>query len=368
MKKLILMILLCALLMAALLPGLAASADDKLTFLAVNDLLPPELINVAVSYGGATYVPYWLFTNYGLGFYYSFFAENSTAYLFTSNKQIFFELSSGKTYDSAENEYNAPAIMWGGTVYLPLEFVSSYFGNYSYRIIGSSEYGVILRLRNGGELLSDDIFFSAAISAMQRYYQAWTKETAPSQPSPDQPVPTEKPSREGDMIHLGLDGLPTEATLELLRDMDIRACFFLDADEILGEPDMVRRIACEGHALGVSSPEGDQRACRKAAALLWETARVRSILAAMPEGAVQPDGMIVFPTARKAADQEEDEEDPAYAVTSRLELLAGDQTVIFPVSDENESALRTLLYYLANMEFTVAAIRETDGGGTPITP
>ena len=372
MKKRILALALCALLLAALLPSAPVSADDKLTFLAVNDLLPPELINVVVSYGGVTYVPYWLFTNYGLGFNYTFFAENSTAYLFTASRQLFFELPTGKTYDSMENEYGVSAIMWGGTVYLPLEFISSYFGSYSYGIIGSNEYGVILRVRNGSELLSDDIFFNAAISAMQRYYQMWSKGATPQQPSPEPPEQTEKPTREGDAVRLGLIGLPSEATLELLRDRDLRVCFFLRAEEIRSAPDLVRRIACEGHTIGVSSPEGDGRACEKAAALLWETARVRTVLAAMPEGAVQPDGMAVFPTAQQAPDAQPDAqpdaEEMAYSVTSRLELLAGDQTVLFPTGGADVAALRTLLSYLSEMEFSVLAIRETDGGGTPILP
>ena len=90
-------------------------------------------------------------------------------------------------------------------------------------------------------------------------------------------------------------------------------------------------------------------------------------MAAMPEGAVQPENMVVFPTART----ETPPEDPKETVTSvmaKLEMRAGDQTLIFPISGENITALRMLLRDLHDLDFSVTAIRPTDGGGTPVVP
>ncbi len=373
MKKRILSIVMCVLLLVVLLPGAEVKADDSLSFLAVNDLLPPELINVTVSYGGVTYVPCWLFTSYSLGLYYSFMTSNSTAYLSTQSRHLYFELSTGRTYDNDDNEYNAPAIMWGGTVYFPLEFVGGYYGCFTCRMIGSNEYGSILRICTGAEVLSDDVFFSAAQSAMRRYYQAWKKETSPD-PEPSQPPeadpakPTEKPSREGDTVRLGLDGMPSEETLALLGDYGVRATFFLSSGEIESDPDMVRRIACEGYTLGISNWRGKTSECEAVADLLWETARVSTILAAVPADDVRPDDMVSFPTVRIQEDDERDAEDLAYSVTSKLELRAGDQTLMFVTDGEDVTALRIVLEYLSDMEFSVTDIRETDGGGTPIVP
>ncbi len=366
--------MLCALLLCAVAPRDEVRADDGLSFLAVNDLLPPELINVAVSYGGVTYVPCWLFTNYGLGLYYSFMTSNSTAYLSTPARQLYFELSSGRTYDNDDNEYAAPAIMWGGTVYFPLEFVSGYYGTFSCRMIGGNEYGSVLRIYTGAEVLSDEMFFSSAQSAMRRYYQAWHKGTAaPTEtptppPEPDPVKPTEKPSREGDVVKLGLDGLPSGETLELLRRRGIRATFFLSAAEIGDNPDLVRRLACEGYTLGISNRRGKTSECEAVAELLWETARVSTILAAVPTDDVLPEDMVSFPSVRLGPDDERDAEDLAYSVTGKLELRAGDQTLIFPTDAGDGASLRILLDYLAEMEFSVSDVRETDGGGTPIIP
>lgn len=376
MKKRICIVLLCALLLVALFPLATARADDGLSFLAVNDYLPPELINVLASYGGATYVPCWLFTNYSLGVYYSYFSSNSTAYLYNANTQIFFELPTGKTYDSNDVQYSAPAIMWGGTVYLPLSFVCNAFGTFTYRMIGSNEYGSILRISNGSEALTDDEFFRAAQNAMRRYYQSRKTEATPTPvptltptpvPTPvPTPTPTEKPTREGDTVRLGLFGLPTAATLELLRRQNVDACFFVSAEEIRSNADMIRRIACEGFSLGVSGPDGSGAGCEEAAALLWEAARVRTILAVMSEASAKPDGMVVFPAVAPETDVSAQE--AAYTVTSALDATVGDQTVIFPTGGEDLTGLRILFYYFRDMKFTVSAIREIDGGGTPVMP
>ena len=381
MKKRVLSVILSVLLLAALIPGASVGADDGLSFIAVNDTLPPELINALVYYGGMAYIPAWLLTGYSLGVKYSYIANNSTAYLYNNSTQVFMELSTGKTYDSKDNEYAASAIMWGGTVYLPLDFIVSYFGTFTYRVIGSNEYGSILRIRNGNELVSDEDFFRAATAAMRRFYESWKKETAPTatpaptapvvpsaSPAPSTPEPTEKPTREDDTIRLGLCGLPTEATLELLRRQNTEACFFLSAEEIRSDPDMVRRLACEGYLLGVSCPEGAEADCGEAAALLWETARVCAVLAATAEGAEAPENMVVYPAPQWDPEADKAAQKTAYSVTSQLDVRTGDQTLIFPTGGEDPEALRLLLYYLNDLEFSVIPIRETDAVGLPIVP
>ena len=376
MKKRIVIVAMCALLLLLLLPDAPASADDRLSFLAVNDYLPPEYINTVVTYGGATYVPSTVFTYYDLGVYYSYFASNSTAYVYNESGQLFLELPTGKTYDGNEMQYDAPAILWGGAVYLPLDFLANYFGCFTYRVIGSNAYGSILRISNGTEALTDEEFFSAAEASMRRYYQKRKTEATPtptpvSRPTPTPtapptPTPTEKPTRKGDTILLGLDGLPSAAALELLLRQGVKASVFLSADEIRGDPDTVRQIACTGHTLGVSG--ADAAACEQAVELLWEACRVRTALAALPEDAEQPQTMAAFPSVRSDPEAENDAQDIAYAVTSKLEASKGDQTVLFPAGGEDTEALQILLYYIADMDYKVTSIRATDSGRTPITP
>ena len=368
MKKRILILALCVLVLVALIPNDAHSADNRLSFLAVNDYLPPELINAAVNYGGLTYIPAWILNSYSLGISYSYFASNSTAYVYNSSDQIFFELPTGRTYDARDNEYSAPAILWGGAVYLPMSFLSSYFATFTYRVIGSNAYGSILRLSNGTEMLTDEAFFRAAEASMRRYYNSLVTGATPT-PRPTVPPttePTEKPTRKDDTIRLGLDGLPAPETLELLRRQGVRASFFLNASEIRSEPDLVRRLACEGYRLGVSG--ADAAACAEAAALLWETARVRAVLAALPADAGAPEGMAVFPGARIEDETPQAQQDAAYSVTNKLEHSKGSQTLIFPTGGGDTDALSIVLFYIADQDFAMTDIRETDGGAAPITP
>ena len=370
MKRRILALALCVALMLLLLPGDAGIAANALTFISVNDSLPPDLINVTVYYGGAIYVPYWLFTNYNFGISYSYFSSGSTAYLFNSKNQIFFELATGKTYNSNDDQYNAPAILWGGTVYLPLGFVCGMFGGFTYRTIGQNEYGTILRITTGSEMLGDDEFFKAATAAMKRYYEAYNETTAP--PVQTSPAPPPEPTqnlqpREGDAVRLGLEGMPTTEVLELLQQEGLICCFFLRAEEIRSAPDMVRRLACSGQILGISCPDGTEETLNETAALLWETARVHTILCTMPDGSAVPDGLAVFPCTRPEMSADERRES-AYTVTHELEMRSGDLSMIFPSGDEDTAALKMLLYYFSDQGFTVEPLREMNCGETPIMP
>ena len=368
-KKRILALTLCVLILASLCPGSIGAAANPLSFVALNDTLPPDLINVTVYYGGAVYLPYWFFTNYGFGISYSYFSSSATAYVFNASNQIFFELTSGRTYNSNDVQFNAPAILWGGTVYLPLGFMSSAFGGFVYRNLGQNEYGSILRIKTGSEILSDDEFFQAANGAMKRYYHAYNSPQAgegAAEPATPSPEPTENPQpREGDAVRLGLEGMPGVEVLETLKQEGITACFFLRAEEIRSDPDMARRIACSGHVLGASCPGGSAEEREETAALLWETARVRTILYTLPEGAEVPEGVVAFPAAQTDLTAEELRE-RVYGVTTELEMRTGDQTLLFPSGDGDTAALRMLLYYLDEQGFTVVPLREPDGGGTPI--
>ena len=366
MKKRILALALCVVLLAAPFAAARARAANPLSYIAVNDTLPPDLINVTMYYGGAVYVPYWLLSNYGFGISYSYFPASSTAYLYNGNNQIFFELTSGKTYNSNDVQYSAPAVLLGGTVYLPLGFVCSAFGGFTFRTIGQNEYGSILRITTGSEVLSDDDFFRAAQGAMKRYYQAYNDAESPEPHNTAAPEPTDQP-REGDAVRLGLEGMPTKEVLELLRRQGVTACFFLRAEEIAADPDMVRRIACAGHTLGCCCPDGSVEAQRETAALLWEVARVRTILYTMPEGSVILDGAVAF-TGTRADWTAEELRESVYSVTSELEIRSGDQTLIFPSGDGDTDPLKMLLYYFDDQGFTVVPLREPDGGDTPILP
>jgi hypothetical protein len=114
-----------------------------------------------------TYVPYWVFNNFRI--YYSFFSGNSPAPLYTSERQLYFNLADGSTYDGNNIPYSISAIYRGGVVYVPVGFVCAFFGIRNSYITGNG-YGDIVRLKDSGAVLSDSQFLSAATSLMQSRY------------------------------------------------------------------------------------------------------------------------------------------------------------------------------------------------------
>ena len=362
MKKRIATMLLCVCILLTLTPA-AGAAEPPLNLIAVGDLLPSELINTAAYYGSAIYVPYWLFTGYGLRLSYTYSAANSTACLSTPEKQLYFDLSAGKTYDGDAYQYSVSAIMRGGTVYLPLSFVSSFFGSFSYKNIGGNEYGSILRIHTGREVLTDEEFLRMAKPAMKRYYASYYQTQEANTPTPTPvPGPNEGDSlpHAGDTAALGLEGIPSRETLEMLNRLGMTACFFLTAEDVRSNTDLVRRLICSGFSLGALCPEGTAAEFSETAALLWEAARVPCVLALLPEGAeVPPGAKAVYRTGEESTSGGDGMAAP-YSVTSALNLGSGDTTALFPCDAENETALHVLVYYLRDQGFAVRALRETD--------
>lgn len=293
MKKRLLCIALAAALAFLLLSGIPAAADEKLGFISINDTLPPELINGAISYGGLTYVPYYTFSNYGLGVSYTYFSFGSTAELYTRDRQLFFELTSGKTYDGDGTDYSGAAILRSGAVYLPLGLVCRFFDHISYSYIAGNEYGSILRITTGDVVLSDAEFLQAARTLMSTYYADYNSrpvETDPPagvvgtpEPMPARPTPAPaEETHEGEKLTLSFSGAPTAETLDALDRYGVKTCFFLSVEEIPADPDALRRALGAGHTLGIRCG-GDPAEFSAAAALLFEAAKETTILIA-PEG------------------------------------------------------------------------------------
>ena len=289
MKKRIALAVLAGLLIAVLLPVRKASANQKLTFIAVNEVLPSELINCVVQdRDGAVYVPSTVFYNYGLSFYYYYFSSRSTAYLAYDDKQMFFELNTGDTYDGNNFHYSTSALVWNGTVYLPIALVYRYFGGFSYSTLSGSEYGDILRLKTDAMVLSDSEFARAAEPAMRIYYEDYYSARVPVEtaiPTPIPPVVTASPApteedHRGERASLSFVGLPDEQLLRALQKAQMRPCFFLTAEEVKADPNMVRRLSGEGYVLGVYCREDPQREWRETSALLFEATWVLPLLAA----------------------------------------------------------------------------------------
>lgn len=359
MKRRTAAILLCLALLALLLPSSPATAAERLTFVSVNDLIPPELINSITYYGGRAYAPWYVFTNYGLGVGYSFFNSAQTAYFYRDGLQLFFELKTGKTYDGNDVQYSAPAILWGGEVYVPLSLMSAMFSLGLTTLMGS-EYGDIVRLTSAA-VLSDDELQRAAQSFMRRYYEKYNNGVELPQPQPTE-TPALPETHEGERLRLSFTGLPDLSTLELLRQTGLRSCFFLTAEEVADHPDLVRRIVGEGHSLGVFCPGDIAEEFSGTAALIFEAARVVTLLLAAPGdpeagAAWAEDAGLVWCTAD--LEVPESTEAASWLVSTWLEDAPVSPDLRLSCAAMDAQALERVLKLLEEQKYTVTAPRET---------
>ena len=355
MKKKILIWLLCA---ALLLPvfGMSAAAAEKPVFVAINDTLPPELVGCVATHNGTTYVPYYIFTNYSLGLYGTYSNETSTLTLHASDRQLSFDIMNGKTYDGDNYKYSVSGIVRSGNVYVPLNFTSRFFGGISYSQIAGNEYGSILRITNGSEVLTDAEFLRAAKSAMRTYAMSYQGPTT----NPQTPETPPENIHEGEPVDLSFIGLPAAGILERLTQNNATACFFLTAEDVRSAPDTVRRLVCGGHSLGVYCMEDLAAEYEETAALMFAAARaVPELVTAGAEYAeacrelARMAGLVYCEFDLNSADSN------VYAITSQLEVGSGGASLLLGGGEDCVGQLSVLLAYLVGGKFNAAAPRET---------
>ena len=280
-------LLLCAaLLLTAGAADNAAAAGGELLFISIDEWLPPELINCVTVYSGMVYVPYTVFSDYGLGITFVYFSNAATVYLSTTkDRQLFFEVNSGKTYDGSDNAFEAPAILRSGVVYLPVDLVCSFFGSFSYSILSGNQYGSVLRITSPAMVLSDADFLRVAEDAMRSYSQMYWAENRPQETAPPAqptlvPPPSTPETHEGDRIYLSFVGLPDSVIMTELENASLSPCFFLTGEEIEENPDLVRRLAGTGSLLGIYCSGSAAESWSYGTGRLYEAARISTVMLA----------------------------------------------------------------------------------------
>ena len=359
-KVLVLLLSLCLLLTA--LPG-SAYADNKLAFVSINDTLPPELINCFTYYGGTIYVPAWIFASYGFGVYYSYAPDTSIATLYTGSAALNFDLSSGTTYDEGGNQYTLSGIMWGGSVYVPLSYISSYFGTFTYSTI-NTQYGTVLRLKDGRVVLTDSEFIKPAMNLLRQHYNAYNKDSDKDDQE-ETPTTDGGNDREGVELILSFAGLPGDAELELIESYGLKSCFFLTADQLLQDPDRVRRLAVNGHRIGIMW-QGDAQLYSETADLLFEISRVTTVMLASAEAdaeacsAFAQDLSLAYFRPDVEALYGPEEEISPYTITSVLEIAYGGDgiRVLLNCCEGMEDMLYIVLNYLTANKFDISSPSE----------
>ncbi len=303
-KRWVSLCLLAALALGLMVPS--AFAESTVFFTAVNNtLLELTAETMPVSHNSLIYVPCSVFNTRALDTWAYYSRGSQTVLISDGEKELYFDMSAGDSYDREEERYRYAAIYLNDTAYVPAFFVADYFGlGYSYI---RREERHIVRITKGS-VLSDEEFFNAAASLMELRLNQYlgAQETpaptpspapaetpapeppatpaptpVPSAPPAETPAPTPTPNADRSDVHVHLCFLGLgSGSGELLETLgDTPACFFASAEEIYENADLVRRILGSGSSVGLrvraslAEEAGDFRAA------LRDTAMCASFLA-----------------------------------------------------------------------------------------
>lgn len=282
---------LCALALVLGLCVYPASADTKIFFLALNDALPASESQITpIQSGGWIYVPVTVFNsqisgvNFGIN--YGFTENNQSLIMYNlAGKTLTFDINTS-TATGANGESIMPGrvLPSGGVIYIPAYPVCDYFGlSYSYL---TSEYGPVLRIKDGNARLSDTAFLTSADSLMRARYNAANpaptpvpspsassgssgssgssssgkkSESKPASGSQTEPVQEEEapqaPKTFSLYVGLRASGDVTQA-LNAMDSVNATAIVFFPAESLEENASQLRQAAGRGHHVGLI-PDGD---------------------------------------------------------------------------------------------------------------
>lgn len=269
MKKKILA-LICAVALTLSLLVVPSLASNSLFFLSLNDTLTPQSAQTTpIQHSGWVYVPVTAFNNrvtgINFGVYYGFTDNNESLIFYNlSGKTMTFNLVDG-TAAATGGDPPVPGkvVRQNGTYYVPAYAICRYFGlSYSFC---TTDYGPLLRIKDGSAVLSDSLFISSASSMMRSRYNSYYSQSGsppPSTPSTTPNVEMPQVTKENApkfSLYLGLrasQGTDVTASLNALANVNATAVVFFPADTLAASADQIRQAAGRGHKVGLI-PVGD---------------------------------------------------------------------------------------------------------------
>lgn len=267
MRRKKLLAFLLALVMLLALAPLAQAAEDVF-FVAVNDTIPLTLTGAAPYYSsGGLYVPYTVFDAAPGGVASAYNADEQTFVLFTRARRLIFDLSAETVQDEDGNVSTVSVSYRSGVLYVPLSLCASHFALSTSMLTSAGGY-TVLRFTTGSQVYEDSLFIEKAENLISYRISQFEQPTEPEppvmptdRPNPPQTQPTEDdpPAIEPAICYLAImDASGMQAAADVLDAQQLRAAFFLTANEIESDPALVRALFVAGHVLGVrAEPEAE---------------------------------------------------------------------------------------------------------------
>ncbi len=232
------------------------STASNVVYVAVNNAMLPITDAMPIRSDGLWYVDYRCFTGGDLGINASYNPDSQTLALYTWDDTLAFDLTAGTaTNISTDTTYKRWAFHSNGTIYVPVQFVTSQF-QMSYSYISSVN---VIRIKSNSTV-RDSVFAYIAKDEIPRLIeryesakaQAESEKNTQSSPS----TPSTSDSEEAVTVYLTFDvGTNTDcdAILNTLKRYNARATFFLFGSAIPMHDDSIRKMAVHGHALGITA-------------------------------------------------------------------------------------------------------------------
>ena len=258
-----------ALVLLSTVSGVQGAQSSRVYFMAVNDqLLELSEDTMPAMVDGVLYVPYTMLsanaTGVNLGVYATYSAAAGRVLVFSSRRQLVFDLQSNMTYDMNGSFYAERAILRNSTVYIPIARVCDVFRGDIYYTVSRVDYGYLVRVRNSAAELGDEAFIDAASNMMRNYLDRYEQSRPDDEPTPSASDPTisTPPQVSGNeaWIYLAFtlseEGGTADQVLSALSARGEQAVFFLTPDQLAGEDDLVRQLLGSGHQVGVRLTAG----------------------------------------------------------------------------------------------------------------
>lgn len=298
MKKRLLALALFAAFLLAVMPG--AQATGMVCFVGVNNTLT-SLSGSGTPYyeNGALYIPYTAFFAEPGGVFAAYDEAGKTLALSQIHVRLIYDLAAGTVTDEDGNMQSVSVSYRDGLLYIPATQAASHFG-LSVSLLKSEAGYPIIRFTDGSQTMGDEEFVIRSETLISIILENYGLEGQPGPENPEEvdpdnpPGEDDPPEEEPAVVYLAFAGEAVSSeTLGHLRALDLRATFFLTAQQLREDPELVRTMYVEGHQLGLTVESGSTdvaAALREANEAMDEAIFCRSVMALLPADVPEPSG------------------------------------------------------------------------------
>ena len=279
-KKGLLAIMLCvALALGLVIPAFGSASTVYL--MAVNErVLDTTVENMPRIVGGVLYVPYTMLSNQvnaiNLGVSAMYSSTRHTLLVSDGQQGIIFDTQNNTAEDLDGNSVQVRAMVRNSMVFLPIDYLCSYFGTISCSRT-QTPYGTVIRLTNSAAVLDDRAFVNAADNQLadnlRRYLAAGGTGTVADPSAPPQVEPSTAPSQAELYLTFRVGAMAAECA-QLVEGHGQRALFLFGLEDLARQDGLIRQLAGAGHTLGLLLTGDDVEGC------LEQAVRGRELVAA----------------------------------------------------------------------------------------